>query len=211
VSFLVKICGITTPDDAELAIDAGADAIGLNFWPKSSRFVDERKAAAIARVVPEGVLKVGVFVNAHPLVVAETAEELRLDRIQLHGNERVADFSDVETGRLIRTIRVRDEGSLKEALAWDVGMFIYEGDPPGYGGSGEVAPWPLIAQGARRPFLLAGGLRPENVAEAIAMVRPDGVDVSSGVEHDKGRKDPAAVRAFIANARRAAAELGSGR
>jgi phosphoribosylanthranilate isomerase len=208
--FLVKICGITRPEDALFAANAGADAIGLNFWRGSKRFVDDDRAREILAALPRGIVTVGVFVNAHPLVVTETLADLRLDRIQLHGDEKVGDFGDIDPARVIRALRVQDEAALKEGLAWDVGLFICDAYAESYGGSGQVANWPLIAEHARRPFLLAGGLGPDNVAAGIEATRPDGVDVSSGVESAPGLKDRAKVESVLKNARAAAARLGLG-
>jgi len=211
MSFMVKICGVTRPEDAEAAVKAGADAIGLNFWRGSKRFVEDGQAKEILSVVPEGVLSVGVFVNAHPLVVSETLRDLSLDRVQLHGDEKVGDFSDVGMRTLIRALRVHDEASLKEARGWDAGLFICDAYSDTYGGSGLRAPWDLIAREAMRPFLLAGGLNEQNVASGIETVNPDGVDVSSGVESAPGIKDHARMRLFVSNAREAAGRLRSAR
>lgn len=207
MKFLIKVCGITRPEDAAMAVAAGADAIGVNFWRGSKRFVEDARARAILGAIPRSILRVGVFVNAHPLVVTETMAELGLDMVQLHGDEKVGSWGEIASKQLVRVIRVSDEASLREAQAWDPGLFIYEGAPAGYGGSGEVAPWGLIANGARRPFLLAGGLTPENVAEAVGIVRPDGVDVASGVESSMGIKDADKTKRFIAAARKAAEAL----
>jgi phosphoribosylanthranilate isomerase len=207
MSFLVKICGVTRPEDAQQAAAAGADLIGLNFWRGSKRFVEDEQAREIAAAIPPGVLKVGVFVNAHPLVVTETMAELKLDYAQLHGDEIPASWTWLPPEQTIRAIRVRDEASLKEAMSWQARLFLYDAYAEGYGGGGKRAPWQVVAAGARRPFLIAGGLNPANVAEAIAATRPDGVDVSSGVESNRGIKDTRKLRAFIKNARTAAAKL----
>jgi phosphoribosylanthranilate isomerase len=208
MKFLVKICGVTRPEDADHSVKYGAGAIGLNFWRGSKRFVEDGQAREILAAVPSSVLRVGVFVNAHPLVVTETVAELKLDRVQLHGDEKVGSWSELAPQQIIRAIRVYDEASLKEALAWDPSFFIYDAYTEGFGGAGVPAPWDLIAAGARRPFLLAGGLTAENVAEAIKVVRPDGVDVATGVESKTGIKDRDKLRSFIKNARAAASKLG---
>jgi len=158
--------------------------------------------------VPPTVLRVGVFVNAHPLVVTETVAELHLDRVQLHGDEKVGSWTDIPADRIIRAIRVYDEASLKEALSWEPSFFIYDAYTESFGGAGIPAPWHLIATGARHPFLLAGGLNPGNVAEAIRITRPDGVDVATGVESKTGIKDKDKLRSFIKAAKAAAAEIG---
>lgn len=208
MSFLIKICGITRPQDARRAAEAGANMIGLNFWRGSKRFVSENQAREIVAAIPEGVVKVGVFVNPHPLVVSETIEELKLDRVQLHGDEHTDGWNSLRPEQLIRSVRVRDESSLKEAEGWQADLFLYDAYSDEFGGSGKRAPWHLLAHGARRPFLLAGGLNPGNVAEAIAAVRPDGVDVASGVESSPGIKDLRKLRAFIKNARAAGESIG---
>lgn len=208
MKFVIKICGVTRPEDAAFAARQGAAAIGLNFWRGSKRFVEDPRAREIIAALPPHVLKVGVFVNAHPLVVTETLAELRLDMVQLHGDEKVGSWSDIPSKRIVRAIRVYDEASMKDALAWDPAFFIYDAHTPSFGGAGVTAPWGLIASGARRPFLLAGGLRPENVAEAIHAVKPDGVDAASGVESAPGIKDHRKIEAFCAAARKAAVEIG---
>lgn len=206
--FVVKICGVTTPEDAAFASDAGADAVGVNLWPGSRRFVgDAAHAGAVLAAVGPGVLKVGVFVNAPAAEVLAAVERLGLDRVQLHGDERAGDYASVPGARLVRAVRVSDRASFAEAGAWHAGWFLYDALVAGYGGGGTVAPWALVGAHARRPFLLAGGLTPENVGDAIRATRPDGVDVASGVEQAPGRKDPARVLAFIRAARAAAAAL----
>ena len=200
---LVKICGVTTAGDAELAVRAGADAIGVNLWPGSKRYVAPGAARAVLAAVPAGVLKVGVFVNAPAAEVARALDKLALDRAQLHGDERAADYAALDPARLVKVVRVRDQASLAEADGWGPALWLYDAYVDGFGGAGVAAPWPLIARGARRPFLLAGGLTPENVGAAIAATRPDGVDVASGVEARPGVKDAAKVAAFVAAARAA--------
>ena len=130
-------------------------------------------------------------------------EELGLDRVQLHGDERPGDYLHLDPKRLIRAVRVRDAASFAAAAGWKPSLWLYDAFVEGFGGGGLPAPWPLIAQQARRPFLLAGGLTPENVAAGIQATRPDGVDVASGVERSPGVKDPAKMAAFIAAARAA--------
>ena len=201
---IVKICGITTPEDAALAVAAGADAIGVNLWPGSKRHVTPEAARDVLAVVPAGVLKVGVFVDAPADEVERRIDELGLDRAQLHGDEAPAHFGHLDA-RLIRVVRVRDEASFAGEAGWSPALWLYDAFVDGYGGGGVAAPWGLIAERARRPFLLAGGLTPENVADAVARTRPAGVDVASGVEGaSPRRKDPAKVAAFIAAARSAA-------
>src|SRR6185295_11531576 len=141
MKFLVKICGVTRPQDAELAVKAGAGAIGINFWRGSKRFVEDAQAREILSAVPPSVLRVGVFVNAHPLVVTETVAEMKLDRVQLHGDEKVGSWTDLPNDQIIRAIRVYDESSLKEALSWEPSLFIYDAYTESFGGAGIPAPW----------------------------------------------------------------------
>ena len=197
---LVKICGVTTPDDAAMAVAAGADAIGVNLWPGSKRYVTPDAARDVLAAIPSGVLKVGVFVDAAAGDVERQLDELSLDRAQLHGDESPAHFGHLDA-RLVRVVRVRDEASFDGEAGWSPSLWLYDAHVDGYGGAGVVAPWALIAARARRPFLLAGGLGPENVAAAIAATGADGVDVASGVESSARKKDPAKVVAFIAAAR----------
>ena len=214
MSFVIKICGVTTPADAEAVAAAGADAVGLNFWPGSRRFVgpDANRERVVA-AIPPGVLKFGVFVNASVSEVLAQARRWGLDRIQLHGDEEPRDFAAVPARQLVRAVRVRDASALADVHAWSADTFLLDAFVDGYGGGGEVAPWAAIAdflatQPTRAPrFLLAGGLHPGNVAAAIAATRPAGVDVASGVETAPGRKDPELVARFIAAARAAAARI----
>jgi phosphoribosylanthranilate isomerase len=206
VNLLVKICGVTSAKDAAMAADLGADAIGVNFWPGSKRYVDPADAAPILAAIPAGVLKVGVFVNEPEEEIAFRMDDLGLDRVQLHGDERPGDYLHLEPSKLIRAVRVRDAASFAAAAGWKPSLWLYDAFVDGFGGGGVPAPWSLIAQQARRPFLLAGGLTPDNVAAAIAATHPDGVDVASGVERSPGSprmKDPAKVAAFIAAVRAA--------
>jgi len=207
MSFLIKICGITRPQDAEIACREGAGAIGINFWRGSKRFVEDGQAREILAAVKPGVLKVGVFVNPHPLAVSESLTDLGLDLVQFHGDEQAPAWSSLAGDRVIRAIRMFDESSLAAATGWNPRYFLYDAHAEGYGGSGKRPPWQIVAAGARRPFLLAGGLGPLDVAAAIQTVRPDGVDVASGVETKPGIKNEAKLVAFIENARKAAAKL----
>lgn len=197
---LIKICGVTRSEDAAIACALGAGAIGMNFWRGSRRFVEDSQAKEIIAAIPDGVLKVGVFVNPHPLTVTESMTELGLDIVQFHGDENPKAWTHFSAAQMIRAIRVFDESSLALATGWSPRYFLYDAHSDGYGGQGKRAPWHVVAAGARRPFLLAGGLDPDNVAEAITIVKPDGVDVASGVESSPGVKDHDKLRAFIGNA-----------
>jgi phosphoribosylanthranilate isomerase len=201
MSFVIKVCGIVRPEDAELACRLGATAIGMNFWHGSKRFVEDSRAREVVAAVPSGVLKVGVFVNPRRPEVDARLADLGLDLVQLHGDEQPEAWKGFPGGHLIRAVRVASEASLGHDRAWRPRFFLYDAAAEGYGGTGELAPWEVVAAAGTRPFILAGGLRPENVAAAIVAVRPDGVDVASGVEASPGIKDPARLAAFIANAR----------
>lgn len=207
MSFIIKICGVTLVEDAELACREGANAIGVNLWRGSKRFVEDDRAREILSVAPLGVLKVGVFVNPHPLLVTESLTDLGLDIVQFHGDEAPEAWTALPGDKVIRAIRVFDEDSLSAATGWNPRYFLYDSFAKGYGGAGVQAPWQVVAAGARRPFILAGGLDPRNVADAISAVKPDGVDVASGVESSPGVKDAAKLASFIANARKAAEAL----
>lgn len=203
MDLLVKICGVTTAKDAAMAAELGADAIGVNFWPGSKRYVDPADAAPIVAAIPKGILKVGVFVNASAEDVGRHIFGLGLDRAQLHGDEAADDYADVDPLHIVRAVRVRDAGSFAGQAGWKPALWLYDAFVDGFGGGGVPAPWRLIAAHARRPFLLAGGLTPDNVAEALRATHPDGVDVASGVERAPGVKDAAKIAAFIAAARAA--------
>lgn len=200
----VKICGITSATDGLLAIEAGADALGFNFYDASPRYVTPGAAALIIRQLPPFVIKVGVFVDAPPDLVLEAISHCGLNVLQFHGNE-TPDYCGQFGLMTMKAFRIRDASSLEalEQYATDAWLLdAYAAGSPG--GTGERFNWDLAVQAQRfgRPIFLAGGLTPENVAEAIQQVRPYAVDVASGVEASPGRKDPAKVRAFIQAARR---------
>jgi phosphoribosylanthranilate isomerase len=197
----VKICGVTRADDARAAADAGADAIGLNFWPSSKRHVTVEAARSIVRGLPPSLRRFGVFVNPTVDEVARAFDEGLIDTAQLHGDESAA-FC-VSLGRpWMKALRLRD---LAQLDGWSCELLLVDADAPGYGGSGATGDWSLArAAAAKRNVLLAGGLTPENVAAAIGSVRPFGVDVASGVESSPGLKDARKVAAFVAAARAAA-------
>jgi phosphoribosylanthranilate isomerase len=228
--FKIKICGITNVEDARVAIDAGADAIGLNFYENSPRFVTPSDATAIcaclnglATIGRRDITAYGVFVNKQADEVLSLIE-LGIRGIQLHGDETptdVAAFKDWPPHwKLIRARRFDDRGVA--ALAADLHACIEAGRRPDallvdaltpgrYGGTGETVSWVGLADHNNwlrgTPLILAGGLTPDNVAEAIRSVRPHGVDVASGVESAPGKKDPAKICDFVAAARAAFAAI----
>src|SRR5580698_4103385 len=198
----VKICGITTWDDARLSVDLGASALGFNFYPSSPRAVSPSDAWSIIRRLPPFVEAVGVFVNWPPLVVGALASALRLGSVQLHGAEPPAEVDElVRKQRVIKAIQVKRgfrAASLARYAAADA--ILLDGFARGlHGGTGRTVDWKL-ARAARRygRIILAGGLTPENIAEAIRVAEPYAVDVASGVEARPGRKDPAKLRALFA-------------
>jgi phosphoribosylanthranilate isomerase len=200
----VKICGITRPADAIGAGDAGADAIGLNFVPTSRRCIDVEVARAILAVVPDHVMTVGIFRDHPASEVLEVTGALGLDAAQLHGDEppevTAAVAVGVETVIKVVTAGRPSVRSIDEHAA-DIVLL----DAP-FPGGGVPFEWGLVGDlGRKHKLLLAGGLRPDNVAEAVRRVRPWGVDVASGVEAEPARKDPDAIARFVAEARAAAA------
>jgi len=199
----VKICGITSVDDAKLAVDAGADAIGVIFWAGSRRVVEVATAQAIVRALPAFVWPVGVFVDATPDQVRDVADAVGLSAVQLHGDELVSDWRHFPRPVLKALPLARyAASSWKSARA---AILIDAIDAGTRGGSGRTVDWTAARDIAvTRPLVLAGGLTPDNVAAAISCVRPWGVDVASGVEQSPGVKDAGKVRAFVQAVRRAA-------
>ena len=200
----VKICGITSAEDAAAAVDAGADALGLVFVPGTPRYVAPDAAAEILAAMPPLVATVGVFVDRPLEEVLGIVSALGLHAVQLHGQEPAA-YSSRMPVPVIRALRVRDAESLQPLETYPAHAFLLdayvEGRP---GGTGTPIPLDLALRAkGRRPVILSGGLRPDTVAQAIRLVRPYGVDVSSGVEAAPGRKDHRKVREFIVNVRQA--------
>ena len=203
MSVRVKICGITSADDARAAVGAGADALGFMFYEPSPRCVTPEQAAAIIAKLPTHVAKVGVFVDADEAAVRTTAAMAGLDTLQFHGSEPPEFCARFEL-RTIKAFRVKDSGSLGQLPDYETDAWLLDSYVQGVpGGTGERFNWDLAVEAKRlgRPILLAGGLTPENVGEADGQVTPYGLDVSSGVEAAPGRKDAAKVAAFIASAK----------
>jgi len=204
VELFVKICGITSEADALLAIGMGADAVGFVFAP-SPRQIPATTAADIVKRLPHGVLTVGVFRDESRQRVVEIANQIGLGAVQLHGHETAEDSRWVRE-RVALTIKAFSAGDRTIARFDEFGAdyLMIDGPSPG---SGQVFDWRL-GEGVVDPsrLIVSGGLSPENVDQAVAHLVPFGVDVSSGVEAEPGRKDPQLLRAFIANARRAGGE-----
>ena len=205
MSLSIKICGITNLADATVAIEAGADLLGFVFYEQSPRCVSTEKAAGIVRALPAHIVKVGVFVNAPEQTVLRAVSECGLNLLQFHGDES-PDYC-LQFGLMaMKAFRIRDAGSLRRLPnyrtdAWLLDAFASDQ----LGGTGTAFNWDLAVEATKlgRPVFLAGGLTPENVAEAVRKVRPFGVDVSSGVESAPGKKDHKKVRDFITAARSA--------
>ncbi|MCA9187530.1 MAG: phosphoribosylanthranilate isomerase [Pirellulaceae bacterium] len=211
--FRIKFCGITSVADVAAAAAAGADAVGLNFYEKSPRSVDLDTARLISDAVPSGILRIGVFVNAGVDVVRHTSDAIGLDAVQLHGDEPAAFIGRLNGLRVIRAFRARDPDLssvrtyLEQCRQLDClpdAVLVDAYQPGQYGGTGHVANWQALVEHrdalAGLPLLLAGGLTAENVAQAISLARPDGVDTASGVESDVARKDPEKMRQFVSEA-----------
>ena len=198
----VKICGITNIEDALHAARCGADALGFVFFAGSPRCIEPETARSIIAALPPFVTSVGLFVNERPERIEETAAFCGLDLLQLHGDEPPA-ACRIPGRRVTKALRVRDEQSLVQAADYDVAGLLLDAWVPGaFGGTGRSFNWQLAARLARQcPVILAGGLTPRNVAEAVRTVRPWAVDVSSGVEASPGKKDPEKVAAFIRKAK----------
>ncbi len=205
----VKICGVTRLDDAEQAVSLGAWAIGLNHHRDSPRYCPPPAAAEIGAAMKRRSEVVGVFVNPTLDELAVAAEQAELTMLQLHGDEGPAFCAEAarRTGcRVIRAIRVRSAAEVRAAEMFRTDFHLFDAHRPGArGGTGESFDWELVgARDSEIPAILAGGLTPENVAEAIATTEPFAVDVATGVEAEPGRKDPELVAAFFDAARPAA-------
>ncbi|WP_461481092.1 phosphoribosylanthranilate isomerase [Porticoccus sp.] len=199
----VKICGITREADARVAAEAGADAIGLVFYRKSPRYVEPATAAAIARAVGPFVTTVGLFVNAPAAVVLQTLNRVGLQLLQFHGDEDDAYCRQFDRP-FIKAVRVSPGLDLAAEMARfpsACGLLFDAWHQDKYGGTGETFDWQRLPEKADLPLILAGGLTPANVAEAVRQVAPYGVDVSGGVEDAPGIKSAALVQQFIARAK----------
>jgi phosphoribosylanthranilate isomerase len=212
----IKICGVTSPVDAEKLADLGVDAVGLNFYPPSPRFLDLATAAVISRSLGPFVAAVGVFVEQSSHQIREIAHTLGLRAVQTYSPEvRGIDFAPtahiwafrVKDAESMNEIRTELRRQLDRGLA-PAALLIDSHVAGAVGGTGQRAPWELLANFPRSPrLILAGGLTPDNVAEAILQVRPWGVDVASGVESAPGRKDLGKVRAFVQAVRAVSADI----
>jgi phosphoribosylanthranilate isomerase len=195
----VKICGITSLEDALTAVEAGADALGFVFYSASPRHIFSEQAAEIIRNLPPFVQTVGLFVNEDPAVVHATADQCGLDIIQLHGEESPRYCASIRR-RVLKAFRVKDITTLDALQQYRVaGCLLDAWSPVAHGGTGQTFNWEIAAEAVKRGhrIILAGGLTPENIFDSIQQVHPYGVDVSSGVESAPGHKDSARVRRFV--------------
>ncbi len=208
----IKICGVTTPADARLAAYAGADAVGLNFYPQSPRYITPQQAAAVVRALPAFTAAVGVFVGMQLRQVCAVAFQLGLRGVQTYDEHPPSE--DTFPFAHLPAFRVKDAADLDAVKRFVDAAVSLDRKPAAVlidshvagqmGGTGHVAPWGLLQHfDAGVPLILAGGLTPDNVAEAVALVRPWGIDVASGVESAPGVKDPDKVARFVKNARSA--------
>ena len=210
----IKICGIRRVEDGLAASEAGADAIGLNFYPKSPRCVTIEEAQAVAQSLPAGVLRVGVFVNEHAEKIIQIASQVPLGAVQLHGDEPPEFLNKLPTDLpVIRAARIDQRGlapvadyieQCKTAGRLPDALLLDAASTKGYGGTGEKIDWQLLERERHLigglPLILAGGLTPSNLEEAILVAKPDGVDTASGVESSPGVKDPQRVDHFAKTA-----------
>jgi len=213
--FQIKICGVHSVEDARVVEECGADAVGLNFYPPSPRCVDEQVARDICAAIPSRISKVGVFVNEPVAAIRRRVHELTLDYVQLHGDEPAETVVALRPIPVIRAIRWDGaissiEQYMMQCRQLEVHLAAILLDalhPQKYGGTGRTIEWTDVHYIRDRltsvPLILAGGLKPSNVASAIVAVNPAAVDVASGVEGDSGRKDQSKVAAFVRAARSA--------
>ena len=207
----VKICGITRLADALAAVEAGADALGFMFFAGSKRHIVAAAAAKIIHALPPFIARVGVFVNADAGTVRATVAECGLDTLQFHGEETPEFCRQFAPLKVVKAFRIQNAASLEPLPGYDVDAWLLDSYVAGTrGGTGEKFNWDLACQAKElgRPVILAGGLTPENIADAVQQVWPFGVDVSSGVETAPGQKDAGLVRQFIEIVRSTEQELG---
>lgn len=207
----VKVCGIRTFEEAEAALDAGADALGLNFWPLSPRYVTPHVASEIIAKLSPVSSTVGVFVNDEGKRIVDIASELHLSAVQLHGDESAEFCSGLGSIKTIKAIRVGQDFDLNIIKNYPVSMVLLDSSIKGsYGGTGQRFDWRIAIEAKQlAPIILAGGLNIENVWEAVTHVRPAAIDVCSGVEAEPGRKDFDKLRRFMSVVARANAFLAS--
>jgi phosphoribosylanthranilate isomerase len=201
----VKICGVRSFEEARVAVEAGVDALGFNFWPKSPRYVAPESAREMIAAMTPLVACVGVFVNEGDQRIRELVSELGLSAVQLHGDEPPDFCAKLDSLRIIKTFKVGPEFDLRTIRGYAVNAILLDTAVKGiYGGTGKRFDWQVAIEAKRYgPMILAGGLNEGNVAEAIERVQPMAIDVCSGVEAEPGRKDLDKLRSFMAAVGRA--------
>jgi phosphoribosylanthranilate isomerase len=203
----VKICGITNAADAHAAIDAGANLLGFNFYAKSPRRISEADAAKIRSQLPKKIKAVGIFVNAPPSEVAALCKSLKLHAAQLHGDETPEEVAELASSLpVFKAFGVEPDFPLATLDEYpEAYAFLFDAGHTGqYGGTGHTTDWDVARRATvGRRIILAGGLKVENVAAAVRIVRPYGIDVASGVESRPGKKDHGLLREFVEEVRRA--------
>ncbi len=214
--FRIKVCGVTSAEDALGAVEAGADAVGINFFPGSTRFVPPSLAQPIVKALGDRATAVAVFVNERPETIEAICGSLEIRVVQMSGHESADSLAGIRYP-VIKAVHLSAGAGLDSLVGYPCGAFLLDAAVPGeYGGTGRCLDWQALGRmiggpyirvgdggsaGTGRPWLLAGGLTPENVAEAIRTARPYGVDVASGVEKGPGKKDPGKMKAFVDRAR----------
>ena len=194
-----KICGITNLDDANVAVENGASAIGFIFYEKSPRTISINNAKSISKHLPKTIARVGVFVNHEKDLIRLAISEVPLDMIQLHGDE-TPDFCNQFDVPILKALRIKNEASLSVMDQYDVAVFLldtFSNDQ--YGGTGETFDWSVLNRKFKTPIILSGGLNSENILDAIDAVNPSAVDVNSGVESFPGKKDYNKLKSLFKN------------
>ena len=194
-----KICGITNLNDANVAVENGASAIGFIFYEKSPRTISINNAKSISKHLPKTIARVGVFVNHEKDFIRLAISEVPLDMIQLHGDE-TPDFCNQFDVAILKALRIKNEASLSVMDQYDVAMFLldtFSNDQ--YGGTGETFDWSVLNRKYKTPIILSGGLNSENILDAIDAVNPSAVDVNSGVESSPGKKDYNKLKSLFKN------------
>jgi phosphoribosylanthranilate isomerase len=202
----VKVCGITNVSDAVASVAAGCDAVGFVFYKKSPRYVSPSVAARITHELPAGTLAIGVFVNAHEKTVRRIAALCGLDILQFHGNESVEFCARFKDYKVIKAFRIKNKLDRERIAGYKTFAYLFDTYVASQaGGTGKRFDWKQILglRDLKRPIFLSGGLTVENVREAVRIVRPDWVDVSSSLEISAGKKDHTKVKAFIQSVRKA--------
>ncbi len=196
----VKICGITNLEDAIIAVASGCDALGFIFFRKSPRYIDPKKARDIIRLLPQRIVKIGVFVNAQEILIKHIAKRCSLDMLQFHGDESPEFCNKFKKYRVIKSFRVKNKLNLKDLLKYKVFAYLFDSfTPVKFGGTGKKFNWEYLPDADKlgKTIFLAGGLNAANVNKAICAVGPHWVDASSSLEQSPGKKDKRKLVAFI--------------